>query len=124
DKQEALDAVAAIDWIAAQTWSNQRVGMIGGSYDGTRAHGTAALYPTNGHYHNVDGHGMDALAAIVPIRAIDRWYDYQCFHGVEANAHMLDPALFPAELPAEDWPTNGPTTGDTTSPPNLAQRKG
>jgi X-Pro dipeptidyl-peptidase len=123
DKQEALDAVAVIDWIASQSWSNQRVGMIGGSYDGTLANGTAALYPTAGTHHNVDGHGTDALAAIVPIRAIDRWYDYQFFNGVEANGQELDPELFTAELPAEDWPTNGPTTGDPTYAQGLAQRK-
>ena len=123
DKQEALDAVAAVDWIAGQTWSNQRVGMIGGSYDGTMANGAAALYPLAGKYHNVDGHGMDALAAVVPIRAIDRWYDYQFFNGVEANGQELDPELFTAELPAEDWPTNGPTTGDPTYAQGLAQRK-
>jgi hypothetical protein len=124
DKQEALDAVAAIDWIAGQSWSNQRVGMIGGSYDGTLANGAAALYPLFGQYHNVDGHGMDALAAVVPIRAIDRWYDYQYFNGVGANGQELDPELFTGELPVEDWPTNGPTTGDPTYAPNLAQRKG
>jgi X-Pro dipeptidyl-peptidase len=123
DKQEALDAVAVIDWIASQSWSNQRVGMIGGSYDGTLANGAAALYPTFGQHHNVDGHGTDALAAIVPIRAIDRWYDYQFFNGVEANGQMLDPELFTAELPAEDWPTNGPTIGDPTYAQGLAQRK-
>jgi len=123
DKQEALDAVAVIDWIASQSWSNQRVGMIGGSYDGTLANGAAALYPTVGQHHNVDGHGTDALSAIVPIRAIDRWYDYQFFNGVEANGQELDPELFTAELPAEDWPTNGPTTGDSSYAPNLAQRK-
>jgi X-Pro dipeptidyl-peptidase len=123
DKQEALDAVAVIDWIASQSWSNQRVGMIGGSYDGTLANGAAALYPTAGTHHNVDGHGMDALAAIVPIRAIDRWYDYQYFNGVGANGQELDPELFTAELPAEDWPTNGPTTGDPTYAQGLAQRK-
>jgi X-Pro dipeptidyl-peptidase len=123
DKQEALDAVAVIDWIASQSWSNQRVGMIGGSYDGTLANGAAALYPTAGQYHNVDGHGMDALSAVVPIRAIDRWYDYQFFNGVEANGQELDPELFTAELPTEDYPTNGPTIGDPTYAPNLAQRK-
>jgi X-Pro dipeptidyl-peptidase len=124
DKQEGLDAVAVIDWIASQSWSNQRVGMIGGSYDGTMANAAAALYPIYGQYHNVDGHGMDALAAVVPVRAIDRWYDYQFFNGVEANGQELDPELFTAELPSEDNPTNGDPTdlSDPTYAENLAQR--
>ncbi|MBV8194869.1 MAG: CocE/NonD family hydrolase [Candidatus Dormibacteraeota bacterium] len=129
DKQEGLDGVAAVDWIAGQSWSNQHVGMIGGSYDGTMANGVAALYPTFGQYHNVDGHGTDALSAVVPIRAIDRWYDYQFFNGVEASGQELDPELFTAELPNEDYPTNGddnvpPGQGsDPSYAQTLAQRK-
>jgi X-Pro dipeptidyl-peptidase len=122
DKQEALDAVAVVDWIASQSWSNGKVGMIGGSYDGTMANGTAALYPLFGQHHYADG--TDALAAIVPVRAIDRWYDYQFFNGVLANGQELDPELFTAELPAEDWPNSGPTQagGDPLYTADLAQR--
>ena len=125
DQQEALDAVAVVDWIASQSWSNQRVGMIGGSYDGTMANGAAALYPLFGQHHNVDGHGTDALAAVVPIRAIDRWYDYQFFNGVEANGQELDPAVFSVDFPAEDWPNSGPSQpgGDPNYAADLAQRK-
>jgi X-Pro dipeptidyl-peptidase len=123
DKQEALDAVAVIDWIASQSWSNGKVGMIGGSYDGTMANGAAALYPIYGQHHYPDG--TDALAAVVPIRAIDRWYDYQFFNGVEANGQELDPELFTAELPTEDWPNSGPNQagGDPNYAADLAQRK-
>ena len=125
DKQEALDAVAVIDWIASQSWSNGKVGMIGGSYDGTLAHGAAALYPSFGT-HKVNGvFDPTTLAAVVPIRAIDRWYDYQFFNGVEANGQILDPELFTAELPSEDYPTNGPAMppGDPSYAQTLAQRK-
>ena len=121
DKQEALDAVAVIDWIASQPWSNGRVGMIGGSYDGTMANGAAALYPRYGQHHHADG--TDALAAVVPIRAIDRWYDYQFFNGVEANGQELDPELFTVDFPAEDWPNSSGAGGDPNYPVTLAQRK-
>ncbi len=110
DKQEALDAIAVVDWIASQPWSNGKVGMIGGSYDGTIANGAAALYPSMGTHHN-----PDALAAIVPVRAIDRWYDYQFFNGVEANGQELDPAFFTQVFPADDVPNSGPP-----SDPNYA----
>lgn len=52
-----------VEWIAAQPWSQGRVGMIGGSYDGTTATATAVTRP-------------DGLATIVPEAAISRWYDY------------------------------------------------
>ena len=118
DKQEALDAVAVTDWIADQDWSNGKVGMIGGSYDGTIANGAAALYPLFGK------HAPDTLAAIVPIRAIDRWYDYQFFNGVEANGQEADPEEFSAVFPADDWPNSGPTQagGDQQYSANLAHR--
>ena len=112
DKQEAVDAVNVVDWIADQPWSNGRVGMIGGSYDGTIANGAAALYPRLGRHHD-----PDALAAVVPIRAIDRWYDYQFFNGVEANGQELDPELFTAALPADDYPNSSGPGGD----PNFQQ---
>jgi X-Pro dipeptidyl-peptidase len=119
DQQEALDAVAVTDWIADQDWSNGKVGMIGGSYDGTIANGAAALYPTFGK------HDPDTLAAIVPIRAIDRWYDYQFFNGVEANGQEADPEEFSAVFPVDDWPNSGPTRagGSQTYPADLAHRE-
>ena len=118
DKQEALDAVAVIDWIASQSWSNGKVGMIGGSYDGTLANGAAALYPIYGK------HDPDTLAAVVPIRAIDRWYDYQFFNGVEANGQELDPEEFSQAFPADDIPNSGPNApgGDPNYSADVAQR--
>jgi X-Pro dipeptidyl-peptidase len=114
--QEAIDAVHVTDWIADQPWSNGRLGMIGGSYDGTIANGAAALYPSLGTHHN-----PDALAAIAPIRAIDRWYDYQFFNGVEANGQNADPELFTAALPSIDNPNSG-LGGDPLYPADLAER--
>lgn len=79
--EEGNDAVDVIEWIADQPWSNGAVGMTGGSYDGTVATAAAAQAP-------------EALKAIIPIRAIDRWYDYHFFNGVQSSQHLLTPASF------------------------------
>ncbi|MFN2583012.1 MAG: CocE/NonD family hydrolase, partial [Candidatus Dormibacteria bacterium] len=58
-----------IETMAAQSWSNQKVGMIGGSYDGTTTYAAAVMHPPH-------------LVTIVPEAAIDRWYDYAFANGV------------------------------------------
>ena len=60
EKETAFDLV---EWIAKQPWSRGRVGMTGGSYDGTTATAAAVMRPKG-------------LATIVPEAAISRWYDY------------------------------------------------
>jgi X-Pro dipeptidyl-peptidase len=52
-----------VEWIARQKWTTGRVGMLGGSYDGTTQYATAVTHPRG-------------LATIVPEAAISRWYDY------------------------------------------------
>jgi X-Pro dipeptidyl-peptidase len=59
-KESAHDVV---EWEVAQPWSAGRIGMTGGSYDGTTATAAAVTRPTG-------------LATIVPEAAISRWYDY------------------------------------------------
>ncbi len=81
-KNEIASITAVIDWLngrntatnldgtaAVASWSNGAVGMIGKSYDGTLANGVAAT-------------GIDGLKTIVPISAIDSWYDYTRSGGV------------------------------------------
>jgi X-Pro dipeptidyl-peptidase len=80
-REEITDAVDIIEWIAEQDWSSGAVGMSGGSYDGTIATGAASMAP-------------EALKAIIPIRAIDRWYDYHFFNGLQSNNHLLTPWSF------------------------------
>jgi X-Pro dipeptidyl-peptidase len=87
-RSEAEDAVDIIDWVAEQAWSNGAVGMIGGSYDGTIANGAASMAPA-------------ALKAIVPIRAIDRWYDYHHFNGV-LSSNFVTPYNFSTVTPLTD----------------------
>jgi len=114
DRDEAIDAVDVIDWIAEQPWSNGKVGMTGGSYDGTIANGAAAEAPISGKH-------PEALAAIIPIRAIDAWYDYHFFNGVQSQGHAATPALFTAALAGLDQPNSG--TDDPLYAFHLAERK-
>ena len=66
EKETGYDLV---EWIAAQPWSTGRVGMIGGSYNGTTATATAVSNPPH-------------LTTIVPEAAISRWYEYAFSGGI------------------------------------------
>jgi X-Pro dipeptidyl-peptidase len=83
---------AVIDWLMGRTpgydkngnpvtasWDNGKNAMIGKSYDGTFANGTAST-------------GVDGLTTIVPISAISDWYDYSRMGGIRFNTH------YPASL--------------------------
>lgn len=115
DRDEVLDTVDVIDWIADQEWSNGAVGMTGGSYDGTVAIGAAAEQPLSGRH-------PEALKAIIPVRAIGRWYDYHFFNGVQSSGHALTPALFTAVLAGQDNSTAAPED-DVLLPLHVAERK-
>ena len=62
-KREKETAYDLVEWIAKQPWSTGKIGMIGGSYDGTTAMAAAVMRPPH-------------LTTIVPEAAISRWYDY------------------------------------------------
>jgi X-Pro dipeptidyl-peptidase len=68
---EQQSGVDLVNFLAAQPWSNGRVAMIGGSYDGTTATMVAAR-----------GEDVPGLVAIVPIAGISRWYGYAYGDGV------------------------------------------
>ncbi|MDP3712284.1 MAG: CocE/NonD family hydrolase [Mycobacteriales bacterium] len=68
-KREKETGFDIVQWIAKQPWSAGRLGMRGGSYDGTTATATAVMRPP-------------ALATIVPEAAISRWYDYAYSGGI------------------------------------------
>jgi X-Pro dipeptidyl-peptidase len=115
DRDEVFDAVDVIDWIADQEWSNGKVGMTGGSYDGTIAIGAAAEQPMSGRH-------PDALAAIIPIRAIDRWYDYAFVNGAQVQSQALvTPSLFTVALAADD--TQSSAGSDLLFPVHVVERK-
>ena len=82
---ERKTAAAVVEFLGTQSWSNGKVGMIGGSYDGTTAIAAAIEAPEH-------------LAAIVPQVAIDRWYDYMYNDGVRLTLEdnvggLADPPL-------------------------------
>ena len=60
---------ALVEWIARQPWSTGKVGMIGGSYNGTTAIATAVTTPPH-------------LTTIIPEAAISRWYEYAYSGGI------------------------------------------
>lgn len=66
EQQTGYDVVEAI---AAQPWSNGKIGMLGASYDGTTQYAIAIHHPPH-------------LVTIVPEAAIDRWYDYAFANGI------------------------------------------
>jgi X-Pro dipeptidyl-peptidase len=65
-----------VEWLGTQPWSNGKVGMIGGSYDGT----TANMVASDNAPH---------LATIVPEVAIGQWYGYAYHDGV--RYFVMDP---------------------------------
>jgi X-Pro dipeptidyl-peptidase len=78
--KEQQSGVDLVNFLAKQPWSNGKVAMIGGSYDGTTANMVAA--------RSQDAPG---LAAIVPQAAISRWYGYAYFGGVRYSGNSQNP---------------------------------
>ena len=73
ERQSGYDLV---EYLGTRPWSNGKVGMIGGSYDGTTANMAAAENPPH-------------LATIVPEVAISQWYGYAYHDGV--RYFIMDP---------------------------------
>ncbi len=82
EASDNLSPKVVIDWLNGRAtardatgaevvadWHNGRTGLIGKSYDGTLANGTAVS-------------GVDGLTTIVPISAISSYYDYTRSNGV------------------------------------------
>lgn len=74
--EETASVKAVVDWVAGRAravdtagkpmkadWTNTNVGMMGTSYNGTLPNAVAST-------------GVPNLKAIVPVSAIDNWYDY------------------------------------------------
>jgi X-Pro dipeptidyl-peptidase len=115
DRNEIYDTVDVIDHLAEREWSNGSVGMTGGSYDGTIAIGAAAEQPQTGR-------NPEALGAIVPIRAIGRWYDYAFINGAQVQGQSLvTPSLFTVALAGTD--TQNAYTDDDRYPLHVVERK-
>ncbi|MCH1867105.1 CocE/NonD family hydrolase [Nocardioides sp. CFH 31398] len=79
--RERETARRVVDFLGTRDWSNGKVGMIGGSYDGTTQWAAAVEQPEH-------------LTTIVPQVAISRWYDYAFGQGVRFASGTGTPLLF------------------------------
>lgn len=68
-RNEAQDGYEIVEFLAARPWSNQRVGMIGLSYDAETQQATLTTSPPH-------------LTTIVPVESIAGLYDHVYFDGV------------------------------------------
>lgn len=66
---ERETGAAVIEFLGTRAWSSGKVGMIGGSYDGTTQWAAAVQQPAH-------------LTTLIPQVAIDRWYDYAYGGGI------------------------------------------
>jgi X-Pro dipeptidyl-peptidase len=76
DKETAYDV---IEWLAKRRWSTGKIGMIGGSYNGTTQYAAAIEQPPH-------------LTTIVPEAAINRWYDYAYSGGIRYALNNENPS--------------------------------
>src|SRR3954453_22836620 len=79
--KEQQSGVDVVNFLARQSWSNGKVAMIGGSYDGTTANMVAAR-----------GSDVPGLASIVPQSAINHWYGYAYQDGVRYSGNTENPS--------------------------------
>ena len=79
--REQDTGTAVVEFLGTQEWSSGKVGMIGGSYDGTTQWATAIQAPKH-------------LTTIVPQVAIGRWYDYAYGQGVRFYSGTATPVGF------------------------------
>lgn len=69
--KERRDGYDMVEWFGTRPWSNGKVAMTGGSYDGTTANAAAIERPPH-------------LATIIPVSAISRWWGYAYQQGTRA----------------------------------------
>src|SRR3954466_14634920 len=91
--KEQQSGVGLVNALAKLPWSNGKVAMIGGSYDGTTANMVA-----------VRGDDVPGLAAIVPQSAINHWYGYAYQDGARYFANSDVPTDEGIDTPLGfDW---------------------
>lgn len=84
---EVVTDSMVVDYLGELPWSNGKVGMIGGSYDGTTQLSAAIAQPRH-------------LAALIPQVAVDRWYDYAYGAGVRYFLNSEHPTDEGIDTPA------------------------
>lgn len=95
------DGYAVVEWIAAQPWSNGRVGMYGASHPGMSQYAAAVTNPPH-------------LEAIIPIAPITSFWRYLYSGGAHYEINMFTPAAYdyavagppPTNVTAANYPTN------------------
>lgn len=70
--EERHDGYDLVEWLGTRPWSNGKVAMTGGSYDGTTANAAAIERPPH-------------LATIVPVSSISRWWGYAYQQGARST---------------------------------------
>ncbi len=75
-EKQRQDGYDVIEWLAAQDWSNGRVGMYGISYDGETQQGSAITTPPS-------------LKTIIPIASVSGQYEWNFYDGVPFTLHTL-----------------------------------
>jgi X-Pro dipeptidyl-peptidase len=108
--KEQQSGVDVVKFLAAQPWSNGRVGMIGASYEGTTATMVAARGPQ-----------VPELKAIVPIAAISHWYGYAYFDGVRYFLNSTRPTDEGFDTPLAFDFGFGRTVAPDPADPNFAE---
>ena len=97
-RDDPADGYDTIQWIAAQSWSDGGVGMLGGSYDGGTQHAAALAHPP-------------ALKALVPLVAatnVGRYglrhngaFELRFFSWVFSLGNPVESPLYPAFYPGD-----------------------
>jgi predicted acyl esterase len=95
---DRADLKKVIDWIAAQPWSNGRVGMTGHSYVGSTPSAAAAMRPA-------------ALKTIVPSAGLATMYDHQFQAGVPFFLQWAGPMEAYEQLTFERYLPDGDSFG-------------
>jgi X-Pro dipeptidyl-peptidase len=112
--KEQQSGVDVVKFLAHQPWSNGRVAMVGGSYEGTTATMVAAR-----------GRNVPELKAIVPIAAISHWYGYAYNHGVRFFLNSNNPTDEGFDTPlAFDYGFNRTVAPDPDDPNFVATLQG
>ena len=70
------DGHDVVEWLAAEEWSNGKVGMFGKSYDAETQQGTAITTPPH-------------LTTIVPVASVSGQYEWNFYDGVPFTLHTL-----------------------------------
>jgi X-Pro dipeptidyl-peptidase len=112
--KERHDGYDLVEWFGTRAWSNGKVAMTGGSYDGTTANAAAVERPPH-------------LATIVPVSAISRWWGYAYQQGTRSTysgeSADIDP---PSDTPTDFMFGYGflppPNPSDLSRPDQIAMR--